>query len=485
MTSIEELQQERLRKLEKLQAAGRDPYPAESHQSITIAELRSDFAAQTTGGEVTVAGRVMAARGHGALMFVDLFDGTDRIQGYLKDDTLEDFALFQDVIDIGDFIELTGTPTVTKRGEESVAARSWQMLTKSLRPLPEKWAGVQDIDTKLRHRYLDILMHEETRELFKKKALFWHTVRNFLVARNFLEVETPTLEVTTGGAEATPFKTHHNDFDLDVFLRISVGELWQKRLMAAGYPRTFEIGRTYRNEGSSAEHVQEFTNVEFYAAYMEYKEGMQLTKELVLAIADQVFDTREFTTRGHTFNLNDEWKELDYVDTVREMTGVDVLDASVADMQSALDALGVSYEGDTKERLTDTLWKYCRKQISGPAFVINHPKIVSPLSKAHPDDDRKTERAQLLLAGAEVTNSFSELNDPRDQRARFEEQQRLLEAGDSEAMMPEWEFVEMLEYGMPPTFGFGMGERLFAFLVDRPIREVQIFPLMKPKQDSH
>ena len=267
-------------------------------------------------------------------------------------------------------------------------------------------------------------------------------------------------------------------------MRISVGELWQKRLMAAGLPKTFEIGRVYRNEGSSPEHLQEFTNIEFYAAYMDYLEGMQITKELILKIADEVFETRVFTTRGHTFNLDDEWKELDYADTVKEMTGIDVLTASVKEMEEKLKELNVTYSGDNKERLTDTLWKYCRKQIAGPAFLINHPKLVSPLSKAHPENSEKTERAQLLLAGAELTNSFSELNDPVDQRKRFELQQELLEAGDDEAMMPEWEFVEMLEHGMPPTFGFGMGDRLFAFMVDKPIRETQLFPLMKPKHEE-
>lgn len=483
MASIEELQQERRRKLALLKEAGREPYPADSKRTITIGELRASFEAHVDGAPVIVAGRVMAVRGHGAVMFIDLYDGTDRIQGYLKDDVLNDFTLLQDTMDIGDFIEITGVPTLTKRGEQSIAATDWRMLTKSLRPLPEKWSGLQDVDAQLRNRYLDILFNNEVRDLFSKRALFWETIRHFLTEKGFLEVETPTLEVTTGGAEATPFKTHHNDFDLDVYLRISVGELWQKRLMAAGYPKTFEIGRVYRNEGSSAEHVQEFTNVEFYAAYMEYKEGMELTKEMILRIADDVFGTREFTTRGHTFNLNDEWQELDYVDTILAMTGINVLESSEDAMKAKLDELGVAYDGDNIERLMDTLWKYCRKQIAGPAFLVNHPKIVSPLSKEHPDDPRKTERAQLLLAGAELTNSFSELNDPTDQRTRFELQQELLESGDSEAMMPEWDFVDMLEYGMPPTFGFGMGERLFAFMVDRPIREVQLFPLMKPKHE--
>jgi lysyl-tRNA synthetase class 2 len=252
--------------------------------------------------------------------------------------------------------------------------------------------------------------------------------------------------------------------------------------MAAGFPKTFEIGRVYRNEGSSPDHLQEFTNMEFYWSYADYKDGMKLVKELYRYIAMEVFGTTQFSTRGHTFDLADEWQEIDYVSKVEDVTGINVLQATEKDMKKKLDELGVKYEGDNRERLMDTLWKYCRKTISGPAFLINHPKLVSPLSKSLPENPELTERFQVLLAGSEVGNGFSELNDPLDQRARFELQEKLIARGDNEAMMPEWEFVEMLEHGMPPTCGFGFGERLFAFLVDKPIRETQLFPLVKPKK---
>jgi lysyl-tRNA synthetase class 2 len=252
--------------------------------------------------------------------------------------------------------------------------------------------------------------------------------------------------------------------------------------MAAGVPKTFEIGRVYRNEGSSPEHLQEFTNMEFYWSYADYNDGMNLTQDLYRYVAKKVFGKTAFETRGHKFDLADDWQKLDYVSTVKEMTGIDVLKATESEMKSKLDELGVKYEGDNKERLMDTLWKYCRKQISGPAFLINHPKLVSPLSKALPENPELTERFQIILAGSEVGNGFSELNDPIDQKERFELQQKLIDRGDLEAMMPEWEFVEMLEHGMPPTCGFGFGERLFAFLVDKPIRETQLFPLVKPKK---
>jgi lysyl-tRNA synthetase class 2 len=411
-----------------------------------------------------------------------VYDGTGKIQGYLKEDELGDaFALFGQVVDIGDFIDLSGVPTKTKRGENSVLGKSWTMLSKSLRTLPEKWVGLTDPEERLRKRYLDILSHPELKEMFEKKAMFWNVARKFFVDRGFLEVETPTLEVTTGGAEARPFKTHHNDFDLDVYLRISVGELWQKRLMAAGIPKTFEIGRVYRNEGSSPEHVQEFTNAEFYASYMSFDEGKVFVQELFRTIARDVFGTTKFETRGHTFDVGGDWEDLDYVTTVEKMTGVNVLESPEEDLKKKLVELNVTFDGTTRERLTDSLWKYCRKQISGPAFLVNHPKLVAPLSKEHPDDSRLTKTFQVIIAGSEMGRAHAELNDPHDQMERFTVQKGLIEQGDEEAMMPDFEYVEMMEYGMPPSFGFGFGERLFSFFVDKPIRETQIFPLMRPK----
>lgn len=253
--------------------------------------------------------------------------------------------------------------------------------------------------------------------------------------------------------------------------------------MAAGYEKTFEIGRAYRNEGSSPDHLQEFTNMEFYWAYANYKDGMKLTQELYREIAVQVFGTTKFETKGMQYDLSNEWPEIDYREEVLKQTGIDILKASEEEMAKKLDELGVKYEGTSKERMMDTLWKYCRKSIAGPAFLVNHPKLVSPLSKIKEDNPELTERFQIIIAGSEVGNGFSELNDPIDQRQRFEEQQKLIDRGDDEAMMPDWEFVEMLEHGMPPTCGFGFGERLFAFMANKPVRETTLFPLLKPKQE--
>jgi lysyl-tRNA synthetase class 2 len=481
MASLEEIRNERIRKLETLKKKGLNPYPAETNRTHKISEFLKEFKNLDEG---TLVGRIMSLRSFGGSIFSDLNDGSDKIQVYFKKDDLGDelFNLFEENIDIGDFIEATGSPFTTKKGEQSLLVSNWKIISKSLRPLPEKWHGLQNHEARFRQRYLDILLNPELRELFKLKAKFWDTTRSFMNEKDFVEVETPTLEITTGGAEARPFQTHHNDFDIDVYLRISIGELWQKRLMAAGFEKTFEIGKAYRNEGSSADHTQEFSNMEFYWAYADYKDGMGLTKELYQRIAQDVFGKTEFETRGHKFDLSGDWPVIDYVDEIEDKTGIDVLEANEGDIQAKLEGLGVKYDGNTKERMMDSLWKHIRKDVSGPAFLINHPKLVSPLAKDNLDKPGTVERFQIIIAGSEIGNGYSELNNPIEQKKRFDEQKELIAKGDEEAMMPDDEFVEMLEHGMPPTCGFGFGERLFAFMVDKPIREVQMFPLMKPKE---
>jgi lysyl-tRNA synthetase class 2 len=484
MASLDDIRATRLQKLNLLIEKGVNPYPVNTERNTTLKDAVEKFE-ELSGKSVTLAGRIMSIRAQGKIVFLDFEDGTGRFQAFLKSGEPlppETFELFEAAFDIGDFIEVRGTLFLTKKNEKSILAEDVRMLSKSLLPLPEKWHGLQDVEERFRKRYLDILSNPEVKEIFELKEKFWSATRNFLKAEGFMEVETPTLEVTTGGAEARPFKTHHNDFDLDVFLRISIGELWQKRLMAAGFPKTFEIGRAYRNEGSSPEHVQEFTNMEFYAAYMNFEDGKELIKRLYREIAEQTFGRTKFETRGHVFDLADEWQDLDYVETVKKMTGVDVLKDSEETLRNKLQELGVSYDGENRERMTDSLWKYCRKSIAGPAFLVNHPKVVAPLSKEHPDNPELTKTFQVIIAGSEIGRAHAELNDPIDQAKRFNKQKALIEAGDEEAMMSDDEFVEMLEHGMPPTFGFGFGERFFAFLVDKPLRETQLFPLMKPKQ---
>ncbi|MFH1643229.1 MAG: lysine--tRNA ligase [Patescibacteria group bacterium] len=485
MAQIDNIRKIRIAKLKAIQEAGHNPYPAKSKRTHAIEEVLKDFSNLKRSKKViTLAGRMMAQRGHGGSSFFDIQDGSGKIQAFAKKDEIgkKKYEFFMNNVDVGDIVELRGVLFQTKQGEKTIQVKTAEILTKSLLPLPEKWHGLQDSEEKYRKRYLDLLLNPELRDIFVKKAKFWDVTREFMKKNGFFEVETPTLEITTGGADANPFVTHHDDFDIDVYMRISVGELWQKRLMAAGFEKTFEIGRVYRNEGSSPDHLQEFTNMEFYWAYANYEDGMKLTQKLYREIAKKVFGKTKFETRGHKYDLAKEWKRIDYRKEISKTTGIDILESSEKEMKKKLKFLKVKYEGGNRARLVDSLWKYCRKKIVGPAFLINHPKFVSPLAKGKERDPGLTERFQIIIAGSEIGNGYSELNDPIDQRERFKEQQKLLDSGDKEAMMADWDFVEMLEHGMPPTCGFGFGERLFAVLMDKPVRETTLFPLMKPKK---
>jgi lysyl-tRNA synthetase class 2 len=487
MSNIEDLSADRELKIKKLTESGINPYPSKTNRTHEIKEVLTQFEnLEKDQSTVAIAGRMMAFREHGAIAFIDVQDGSGKIQAFCSKEEMgeENFNNLLSLMSTADFISITGLPYVTKRGTQAILVKQWQPLSKALQNIPTEHFGIKDEDERLRKRYLDLLMSKEQRDLFVKKAKFWDVTRTFMKTHGFLEVETPFLETTTGGAEARPFATRHNDYDMEVFMRISVGELWQKRLMAAGFDKTFEIGKAFRNEGSSPEHLQEFTNMEFYWAYANYEDGMNLVRELYIDIAEQVFGTTRFSMRGHDFDLADEWQLIEYVGEVEKQTGINVITASEAEMKAKLEELGVQYEGDNKERLTDVLWKYCRKNIAGPAFLVHHPKLVAPLSKVR-EDGVTVERFQPIIAGSEVGNGYSELNDPVDQRERFELQQKLIDNGDDEAMMPDWEFVEMLEHGMPPTCGFGFGERLFSFLAGLPIRETQLFPLVKPKNTEN
>lgn len=479
--------EDRLKKLEEIKKSGINPCPDKSSRTHSIIDALARFddflAAKET---LTLAGRVMIKREFGNLTFVELYDGTGKIQLAFskKDIGVEEFKKFAKLIDMGDFIEAAGTCFITHKGEKSLMVANWKILAKAILPLPEKWHGLKDEDERLRQRYLDILSNPEVKELFIKKSRFWNSIREFLSERGFIEVETPVLETTTGGADARPFITHHNALDMDVYLRISTGELWQKRLMIAGFEKTFEIGRQFRNEGMDAEHLQDYTQMEFYWAYANYEDGMKLVEELYKYVAEKVFGTLKFKIRGFEIDLGKDWERYDYQEKVKKYTGIDILNTSAEEIKKKLAELNVEYdeEGFNVTRAIDNLWKYCRKQIAGPGFLVGVPKIVSPLAKADPKRPELTERFQPIIAGSELGNGYSELNDPLDQAERFAAQQKLREAGDEEAQMFDHEFVEALEHGMPPTCGFGMSERVFAFLADKPGRECQLFPLMKPKK---
>lgn len=484
MSSHEALRGERERKRDLLIERGIDPYPAETARTHAISDVLADADGFISRAErMVLAGRVMSIRLHGGSAFVDLFDGTEKTQGFLAEDTLgaEAFALFTDTIDQGDFIEISGTLFRTKRETLALAVDSWTILAKSIEAIPSAFYGIKDEDERYRKRYLDILLNPEAVDLVRKRSVFWNSIRSFMLERGFVEVETPVLETTTGGADARPFVTHHNALDIDVYLRISVGELWQKKLMVAGIPKTFEIGRIFRNEGMSYEHAQDYTSFEFYEAYQDAREGVPMLIELYRTVAEKTFGTQQFSINGHEVDLAAEWARLDYNTLMQEAYGFDPRTVTLDEVRAVLAREGIAEEGVDLARGVDLLWKKIRKSIGGPAILTGMPVYLEPLAKKSQADPRTVDRFQILIGGSELGKAFNELNDPVDQRERFMAQQALRDAGDEEAQMADLEYVEALEYGMPPSFGFGVSERLFSFLAGVSIREGQIFPLMRPR----
>ncbi len=482
MSSNDELREERLKKIELLRAAGMESYPVTSNQTMTASVFLDSF---DTAGAQTLTGRILSTRAQGGIIFATLFDGTARLQLVLLKTEMDEglFTLFRDTIDQGDFVECTGSPYVTKRGERSLKVDGWHMLAKSLAPLPSEWYGVKDEELKLRERYLDILLNPEVRAMFERRSKFWQSIRFFLLLRGFIEIETPILENSPGGADARPFITHHHALDIDVYLRISAGELWQKRLLVAGFPKVFEIGRVFRNEGQSREHLQDYTAMEFYEAYSDMEKGMTLLTELYRYIVTEVYGRSVFTINGHEVDFSRAWETIDYSTVIKDRFGIDPLTVTEEEAIATAQNAGISFtETPNKARAIDLLWKQIRKTISGPVFLTGIPVFLEPLAKRSPNNPNTVERAQIVLAGSEMGKGFSELNDPQDQRARFEAQQALRDAGDDEAQRLDEDYIRAMEYGMPPAFGFGVSERLFAFLEDKPIHETQLFPLLRPKQ---
>jgi lysyl-tRNA synthetase class 2 len=485
MSALDEIRAERMRKLKLLEEKGVNPYPNRTRRTHEIGNLLADFEVLEKKDEhVVVDGRIRAIRTHGGSSFVDIEDGTGRMQLFLKKDEVgeEAFELFQDAVDNGDFVEATGTLIRTRSGQESIQVIEWRMLAKSLLPVPDQWYGLSDEDERFRKRYLDMLLNEETAATVRRRSVFWNAFRTYLLERGFIEVETPVLENTTGGAEARPFVTHHNALDIDVFLRISAGELWQKKLLVGGMPKTFEIGRIFRNEGMSREHLQDYTQLEFYQAYSDYEEGMRMVQDLYRHVAKETFGTLVFTIGEHTVDLSAEWEVYDFCEVLKREYGIDPTNTTVEEVSVALKKAGIEKEETMSiERGVDLLWKRVRKTIAGPGFLIGVPVYLEPLAKKSERNEKVVERFQVLLAGSEMGKGFSELNNPIDQRERFEHQQALRDAGDDEAQMADMNFVEALEYGMPPSFGFGCSERLFSFLMNKDVREAQLFPLMRPR----
>lgn len=488
MSTGEEIRAERIKKLEELKQRGIETYPATSGRTHSGTDFLGQFDALAgSEGIITLAGRLMSIRKQGGIAFADLYDGTVRVQVVVQQEILgeENFATFADLIEPGDFIDATGTAFTTKRGQQSLKVTSWRVLTKAIMPIPDAWFGIKDDEMRYRERYLDILLNPELHQRFIRRSKFWSTIRQFYLERGYIEVETPVIETTPGGADARPFVTHHNALDIDAYLRISCGELWQKRLLVAGFPKIFEVGRIFRNEGMSFEHAQDYTQWESYEAFADFNDGMKMIRELYIRIANEVYGKTTFTVRDLTFDLSHEWEIIDYCEILDKNFGVNPLTATTEDVAAALEKAGMGAvarePGFNVSRGTDQLWKSLRKTIAGPNFLVGIPKFMEPLAKESLERPGTVERFQVVFGGAEVGKGFSELNDPIDQRERFEEQQKMRDAGDEEAQFADMDYVRALEYGMPPAFGFGMSERLFSFLEGVSIREAQVFPLMRPK----
>lgn len=485
--SLEQLRQVRVDKLKKLREIGQDPYPARVERTSPIGPLVGEFD-KREGEKHTLVGRVMAFRSHGKIAFADLRDDSGNIQLFFRQQGMDDSTLSFDhlleLVDIGDFLQASGELMKTRTGEVSIMVTDVRIITKTLRPLPEKWSGLKDKELRQRKRYLDMVMDPEVKERFKRRAVFWQEVREFLIQHGFYEVNTPVLELTTGGADAKPFVTHMDAIDQDFYLRIS-HELPLKRLIGGGFEKVFDLGPRFRNEGMSDEHLPEHIAMEFYWAYADYREGMKFTQDLFRHVMKKVYGTLQFTIKGFEVDLEKEWERIDFAEIIKERFAVDVYTTPEEELLKKINEHKIVFTGDkNRSRLVDTLWKDIRKTLAGPAFIINEPKFLSPLAKSSPDNPEVTERFHALIAGSELVNAFSELNDPIDQYDRFKEQQDMRDAGDDEAMMLDEDFIEMLEYGMPPTFGFGMSERVFWFFEDVSAREGVPFPPHRAK-DEH
>jgi len=480
-----ELYQERLKKLKNLEAMGIEGFPTDAHRTHAVEDVLGSFDALTKKeAEVTIAGRIRALRGHGKLVFGNVEDQTASMQFAVKSDEVGEqaFGAFQN-FDIGDFVEITGTCFLTKKGERTVLAKKFRLLAKSLRALPEKFHGLKDAELRLRKRYLDLIANPEVRQMFVKKSLFWQTIRSHMNQSGFTEVETPILEAVPGGAEAEPFITHHNALNRDFYLRISL-ELPLKRLLVGGYEKVFEIGRIFRNEGVSTEHLQDYTQMEFYWAYADYNDLMIFLQGLYRDVIKALFGKLKVASRGYEADWGKEWKRYDFYELFSANAGLDLRSVTEAELKARAKQLGITYEKFAKKgRLIDLIYKKTvRPKLIEPGFLLNPPIELEPLAKRLPDDHNRVQRLQVIAYGTELGKGFSELNDPIDQRSRFEEQMKLRAAGDSEAQQLDEDFVEALEYGMPPAAGFGLSERLFAVLMDKPIRETVIFPPMKEEK---
>lgn len=485
---IREILKVRREKLAKLQNEGNDPFDITSFKPSHYSDYILDNFEEMEDKDVVLAGRIMSKRIMGKASFAHILDTKGQIQLYVQVNELgqEDYEEFK-TYDIGDIIGVKGHVFRTRKGEISIKAEKITLLSKSLQPLPEKWHGLKDVDLRYRQRYLDLIVNPDVRRTFENRSKIIQGIRSFLDERGYLEVDTPVLHNTAGGASAKPFKTHHNTLDLDMYLRIAT-ELHLKRLIVGGFDRVYEMGRIFRNEGMSIKHNPEFTTIELYQAYADYHDMMDLAEELISTLARNITGSETITYQGEEINLGRPWTKLTMVDAVKKYTGLD-MDAinTNEDARAAAESIGVRVEKDAVwgEILNEMFEEKVEESLVQPTFIMDYPIEVSPLAKRKKDDKRLTYRFELFITRREIANAFSELNDPIDQKERFLEQVRLREAGNEETEMMDEDFVNALEIGMPPTGGMGIGiDRLIMLLTDsHSIRDVILFPTMKPKED--
>jgi len=488
MASLEEIRNTRLAKLEKLKKEGKNPFPISVTRDYTLLDAQESFEAiSAKKGTVHLVGRIMSLRPQGGLTFFNLFDGTATFQGLIKKEEIkeEDFNLFSETVDIGDFIEVGGLLFATKRQEKTLLVKSWKMAAKSLRPLPEKWHGLQDVEERFRKRYLDTLMSEEVRNRFITRSLVIREIRSFLDKEGFLEVETPMLQHIAGGASAEPFKTHHNALDVDLYLRIAP-ELYLKKLLIGGFPKVYEIGRNFRNEGIDMTHNPEFTMLEYYESYSNKNEQMKFAEKFLKALVKKIFKKTSVTHESATINFGKKFNSISYFDLLRRFALISHPESiTFPEIKIKASQLGVSIgEGDTLEKIMDNIYKkVCRPKLVQPTFIVDYPVNYLPLAKKSIENPNVVDAFQLVVGGTEIVKAFSELNDPIDQKERFENQDKNKAAGDREAQTTDEEFIEAMEHGMPPAGGVGIGiDRLTMLLTDtKNIREVILFPTLRPK----
>lgn len=491
MATLKELRDERLRKLDELKKLGINPYPAQSTRTHEIAEVVGGFDA-LENNVVTVVGRVKGIRKFGQLAFIVLQDMSGSVQLFLKKDSVEPLDAKSSqvgmselsLLDTGDFLQATGPVIKTKTGEVSVDVRSLRLLTKSLRPMPTKQDGFTNKEERMRRRYVDMNVNEEVRERFIRRSKFWAATRKFLDDRGFYEVNIPVLEHTTGGADANPFVTHMDALDNDFYLRIS-HELPLKRLIGGGFEKVYDVGPRFRNENYSDEHLPEHVAMEWYWAYADWRDGMKFMTEMYRYVLKETFGTLQFKLGRFEIDLEKEWEEWDYAETIEKRYGLNPYTCTLDEVKKALKDNKLEVEKtENKARGIDKLWKNIRKDVAGPVWLVNTPKFISPLSKSSPGDENTVQRFQPVMAGSELGNGFSELNDPLDQYQRFVEQQNMRDAGDDEAMMLDIDYVEMLEYGMPPACGWGYSERVFWIFEGVTAREGVPFPQLRHEVDD-